>query len=55
MNRKITNEVVEGSMIFIKALINDHHADAVEAYEQVAAACFARAGMLKAADAERNR
>ena len=55
MTSKKTNEVTEGSMMFIKALINDHHADAVDVYERVAAACFAKAGMLKAADAERNR
>ena len=55
MRNKKTNEVTEGVMLFANALINDHFADPIDVYERVAAACFAKAGMLKGLDPERNR
>lgn len=55
MNRKITNEVTEGSMLFIKALINDHHADAAEVYLAVSEECRNKALQLLASDPDRNR
>jgi uncharacterized protein (DUF305 family) len=55
MTQKKTNEVTEGSMQFIKALINEHHADAFDVYLSVAEECKSIAMRMIASDPKRNR
>jgi len=55
MTQKKTNAVTNGSMQFIKALINDHHADAFDVYLSIAEECKAKAAAVIAADPDRNR
>ena len=50
-----TNEVVDGAMLFINALIRDHWADEREVYERLAVLCRAKASRLVAIDPDRNR
>ena len=55
MTQKTTNAVTNGSMQFIKALINDHHADALDVYLSIAEECRAKAASMIAVDPNRNR
>jgi len=50
-----TKDAVEGCMIFIQSLINDHHADKIDVYRQVAALCQAQVDYLLSIDPNRNR
>lgn len=55
MKNKKTNEVVEGSMLFIKALINDHYANAGDVYLALSEECKNKALQILASDPDRNR
>ena len=50
-----TKDVAEGCMVFIRSLINDHHANKIDVYQQVAALCQAQADQLLSVDPNRNR
>ena len=50
-----TEEVVDGAMLFINALIRDHWADERDVYVRLAALCEAKAARLVAIDPNRNR
>tara|TARA_R100000988_G_scaffold4406_1_gene2988 strand:- start:2115 stop:2279 length:165 start_codon:yes stop_codon:yes gene_type:complete len=50
-----TKDAVEGCMIFIQSLINSHHANKIDVYQQVAALCQAQAEQLLSVDPDRNR
>jgi len=42
-------------MQFIKALINDHHADAAEVYQVMSELCATQARVINSSDSRRNR
>jgi len=50
-----TKDAVNGCMIFIRSLINHHHANKVDVYRQVAALCQAQADQLLSVDPNRNK
>ena len=50
-----TNYVAEGCMQFVKAMINDHHADPAAVYQRLASLCAATANQLEAIDPQRNK
>ena len=50
-----TKDVAEGCMVFIRSLINSHHANRIDVYRQVAALCQAQAEQLLSVDPNRNR
>jgi len=55
MKSRKTNEVVNGSMQFIKALINNHYANAGDVYLALSKECSNKAQQILASDPDRNR
>ena len=50
-----TQEVSEGCMTFIHALIKQHYAAEIDVYQRLAALCQAEANRLMAIDPSRNK
>ena len=50
-----TENVAEGCMTFINALVNDHHADRLAVYERLILLCSAEAARIRNLDPYRNR
>jgi len=50
-----TDNVAEGCMTFIRALINDHHADPLAVYERLTLLCSAETARIRNLDPLRNR
>ena len=50
-----TNYVAEGSVTFIRSLINQHHADELDVFRRVAELCQAQADRLEGLNPDRNK